>query len=169
MKHREIKLYGKEAHGAVAIVDEADFALVCRSRWYYYGGYAVSPPWRMHRHVMGCTDPELVVDHINGDRLNNRRENLRIVTRQENKRNRRIPYEMTEHDGIRWNRFTRRWVVVMYKEIAKCYLGEYRLLDEAMRVRDAEESYGGFTANGQGMCERGPYWAARSTTMILSD
>ena len=40
----------------------------------------------LHRIVMG--EPEdLVVDHINGDPLDNRRENLRIVTQQENNMN----------------------------------------------------------------------------------
>lgn len=43
---------------------------------------------RLHRVVMGCTTGDgLEVDHINRDRLDNRRANLRFVTRQENIRN----------------------------------------------------------------------------------
>ena len=43
----------------------------------------------LHRFVMGLTKGDgLIVDHINGDRLDNRAENLRLVTKAENAQNR---------------------------------------------------------------------------------
>jgi hypothetical protein len=42
----------------------------------------------LHRVIMNCPE-NLVVDHINGDCLDNRKENLRICTQAENTRNRR--------------------------------------------------------------------------------
>ena len=52
------------------------------------GADGVCRDLRMHRVVLQYEGP-LDVDHINGDPLDNRRENLRVITRQENQRDRR--------------------------------------------------------------------------------
>lgn len=44
-------------------------------------------PKRLHREVLGITDPAVIVDHIDGDGLNCRRSNLRIASSAENARN----------------------------------------------------------------------------------
>ena len=85
---------------AVALVDDEDFDFVSSYSWHMCGGYAVHSYARpggnpgcvsMHRII---TDPPsgLEVDHANGNRLDNRRENLRICTRAENQRNRTVDY-----------------------------------------------------------------------------
>lgn len=42
----------------------------------------------LHRIVLDVEDPKVEIDHINGDTLDNRRENLRVVVRTHNQRNR---------------------------------------------------------------------------------
>ncbi len=53
----------------------------------------------MHRAILGLTDTKDHADHINGNRLDNRRENLRKCTQTENNRN-VIPYGKTGYIGV---------------------------------------------------------------------
>ncbi len=82
---------GGRAKGKFAIIDESDVHLLGKSSWCLTtAGY----PWAkrngcnvlLHRLILP-TSHGLVVDHINGDKLDNRRCNLRAVTHGENVRN----------------------------------------------------------------------------------
>lgn len=80
--------------GQVTVVDESDLALVSGRSWQAHqrsdgkGFYAVSDGLRMHRHLAGVFD-ERIVDHIDGDGLNNRRLNIRVGTQSLNCVNRK--------------------------------------------------------------------------------
>lgn len=67
----------------------------------------------LHRFIVDCPrDKE--VDHINGDTLDNRRSNLRIVSRSENNQNRSITNPNNKTSGIKnisWNKSLEYWVV----------------------------------------------------------
>lgn len=83
--------------------------------------------------------PILEIDHQDGDTYNNRWENLRPATSQENGRNRGIHRSNTSgvkgvdlHDG-RW----RARIIVDYKQI---HLGSFLRFEDAVRVRSAAES-----------------------------
>jgi len=86
----EIKL----ANGQVALVDEADLPKVSRWKWNVGSGYARrttrSGGIYMHRFIMDAS-PGMDVSHINHNRLDNRRANLRIVPHVEALWNRRCP------------------------------------------------------------------------------
>lgn len=78
---------------AEARVDKADSALLKKYKWRISGyGYAETTIKRkkvfMHHMIIGKKDG-YVVDHINGDRLDNRRKNLRHITRSLNAFNRK--------------------------------------------------------------------------------
>lgn len=85
----------------VAIVDESDFEWLAQYNWQaydrgntWYAKARLPSPARaplyaiMHRMIVGCPIG-LEVDHINGDGLDNRRCNLRIVTHAQNMANMR--------------------------------------------------------------------------------
>lgn len=90
----EIKL--SNASGC-CLVDEIDYVRLCGRTWRVRSdGYVVSNlkvggkarTLYLHREVMD-SPLNLEVDHINRNKLDNRRENLRVATRQQNARNRR--------------------------------------------------------------------------------
>jgi hypothetical protein len=76
--------------GKTAIVDDEDYEELSKYNWRYHNGYAARTTSRlsgkrttvlMHRQILGdCGE----IDHINGNKSDNRRSNLRIVTRIQN-------------------------------------------------------------------------------------
>lgn len=83
---------------AEVLVDEDDFADLQQFKWCMTDGYASTTfinksgeriVTRMHRYILKVVSPDWVVDHKNGNRLDNRKENLRKATPTENSRNRK--------------------------------------------------------------------------------
>jgi hypothetical protein len=92
----EVRLLNRSgATVGVALIDECDLPLITISKWSLMAvGYALG--WRdgknilMHRLIMNAQTGQ-EIDHANGNRLDNRRANLRFVTRSQNNANRRKP------------------------------------------------------------------------------
>lgn len=81
--------------GKIALVDDDDFEMLSKNKWYYDGRYAIRKSSRlsesyrtiwMHRVVLS-TPSGSITDHIDGNKLNNQKHNLRICTHSENKCN----------------------------------------------------------------------------------
>jgi hypothetical protein len=83
--------------GFVALVDEADYDRVCAHKWSATktktNVYGVRKVWTpegrtrsqlLHRFIMGVTDPDIDVDHMDHNALNCQRHNLRKCVRGEN-------------------------------------------------------------------------------------
>lgn len=87
---KEIKL----TQGKVALVDDEDFDRLSPYKWHlkkrenYF--YAATSRGRivMHRFIMQVNDPSIFIDHVNHNGLDNRRDNLRVCSNQENQWNR---------------------------------------------------------------------------------
>jgi hypothetical protein len=85
------------SQGKFAIVDDEDFERVIQFKWSYIGGYAKRAVVRndgkrrlypLHRFIMGLSpEDDLMVDHVNFDKLDNRKENLRVCTKGQNNYN----------------------------------------------------------------------------------
>lgn len=84
--------------GKVALVDDEDYERLSQFHWYaqkihnvYYGGRHTHLPQPrgviyIHREIM-VPPPGFMIDHIDGNGLNNQKSNLRIVTNRENLQN----------------------------------------------------------------------------------
>ena len=96
----------------------------------------------LYRWILGLDDPNLDVDHLNHDTLDNRRANLRIVTRSENHQNRRgaPAYARTsQYRGVSLHKPTSKWKKTKWRAYitlnGKQYsLGYYDTEEEAAQV-----------------------------------
>ena len=140
--------------GRVAIVDDDDFAYLNQWRWKFNSRYAVRTSggishWKtisMHRVIMNAPDG-MEVDHINGEELDNRKENLRICTRSENVRNvGKYRNNTSGFKGVSFDaeKVTRKWRALIQVDKKLISLGRYATPEEAARVYDeAAKKYHG--------------------------
>lgn len=87
------------------------------------------------------------VDHLNGDRKDNRWENLRAVSRDANQQNRALRLDnVTGHHGIS-ETDAGTYRVTFGAEGAKKYIGTFESIDTAIAVRRALEDFWNFHKN----------------------
>lgn len=97
---------------------------------------------RIYFHRLVMNNPELQVDHINGNTLDNRKENLRIVSIQENMKN--LLKKKDNKSGIRGVSFNKRknsWKTDFTCEKIRYYLKDYPTIEEAVYQRYILEVY----------------------------
>ena len=138
--------------GEEIFVDDEDYEELNSFTWYVLNnGYAMRTPRKghhkrmlMHRLIMDCPNG-MFVDHINHDKLDNQKQNLRICTRIENCQNKNVPANNTSGVvGVTWHEYTRNWEVGIKINKEHIYLGVFEDFDEAVKIRkEAEEKYYG--------------------------
>jgi hypothetical protein len=90
--------------------------------------------------------PKNNIDHINGDRADNRIENLRDVPQTLNQRNRtRRENNTSGHNGVYWHKRASRWQAQIRINGKRKYLGRYADINDAIAARKAAECGHGFT------------------------
>jgi len=143
-----------------AKVDPEDYIWLSQFRWFCQVGagrcYAArntpatsgvrQKQIMMHR-VLADTPAHLVCDHINHDGLDNRKQNLRNCTRQQNNFNTRPRANGTSRfKGVYWYKRTRKYNAVIHKSGKRKSLGFFTSEIEAAKAYDiaAKEYYGEF-------------------------
>lgn len=100
----------------------------------------------LHRFLSNCPKG-MVVDHIDGDPMNNRKVNLRICTLNENNINRKMnKNNKTGHKGILYmnDDYVNKWHAYIRINTKRICLGYFSTYEEAVQVReDAEKKYQG--------------------------
>jgi hypothetical protein len=136
--------------GKVALIDAEDAARVLQYRWHVAqrppNCYAATSTERrrghraiyLHRLIVNAKLGEHV-DHINGNGLDCRRENLRICTNAENRRNMRISRGESQYKGVARSHKngSRYWEAYIWKDNKKINLGWYHTEEEAARAYNA--------------------------------
>ena len=91
------------------------------------------------------------LDHINGDRKDNRIENLRPVSKAQNAQNAKLSSKnKSGYKGVFWCSSMKKWQVQIGSNGEKIYLGCFENLEEAAEVVRAarEELHGNFANHG---------------------
>lgn len=120
-----------------AIVDDNDYEYLNQWKWYYDNvGYARrNPGILMHRAIL-TPKKKQDIDHINKNKLDNRKINLRVVTRSQNSMNRKKHKKgSSEYKGVYWKTRDRRWYAEICMNYKKTYLGSFK------NEIDAAEAY----------------------------
>lgn len=94
----------------------------------------------LHRHIMNCPK-SLYVDHINGNRFDNRKSNLRICTNQENCFNTvKLCTNTSGYKGVNLDKSRNKWVSEIKFSGKKIFIGRYNNIEEAAFTRYYTES-----------------------------
>lgn len=154
--------------GQVAIVDDEDFERLAQWRWYCSSsGYACRQVQNSGKTCQGKTRQKQLpmhssilpptvgfrADHINGNRLDNRRSNLRYVTLSQQCINRSHFGKLFEKKGIskHWSRgkHTGKYIARIQAEGVSKYLGLFNSVQEASDAYEkaALELHGEFRRN----------------------
>ena len=143
--------------GSFFVIDADDFQAVSQYTWFAgKRGYPVAHTSRssreghrtfsLHRYLLS-PGADRDVDHISGDKMDNRRSNLRIFTHQQNMFNQKMRSSNTSgYYGVsRMNR-TGKYEAYIHIDGKKKYLGTYPTAETAASVRDraAAELFGAF-------------------------
>lgn len=134
----------KLTRGKVAIVDDELFDYLNQWKWFCINnGYAVRSTQnsagkrcviQMHRLILN-TPKGLYTDHINGNKLDNRIQNLRVSSRAENMRNRfKFSNNKSGYKGVSWKKKNKKWVAQIKHENKVIYLGLFTSVIEAAQA-----------------------------------
>lgn len=128
---RKIKL----TKGKYALVDNEDYEFLNQWKWHFaiYArrrskniGDEKAYTIPMHRVIIGAKHGEFV-DHINRNKLDNRRQNLRICTKSQNNRN--LGYK-----GYYWHKQTKRWSAQISIDNKRKHLGRFDKKSDARKA-----------------------------------
>lgn len=133
-----------ELHGDfIMLIDDEDLHLIegkglwpttsVRHHTFYCYMYSNGKSLRLHRLIMGVTDPKQLVDHEDGNGLNNQKSNLRITTSKGNNANarKRKNAQTSKYKGVHFDRTWSKWKAQIQYDNKKYTLGTFLTEDEA--------------------------------------
>lgn len=147
--------------GMVALVDDELEPILNKWKWFYSSGYALRGTRNfdtyynvfMHQMVanikFGIIPEGYFIDHINGNRLDNTWNNIRLATNQQNCFNKKkIAGFTSRYKGVHWNKWHKKWAASIRKGDIHKHLGYFQTEELAAKCYDeAAREYHGEFAN----------------------
>lgn len=140
MKPHEV-IETEDGHAVLVSVDTCERLKLRRHKWrmgtlrypYVWLGVAML----MHRMILGATKGQ-IVDHINGDPLDNRDENLRLCTQAQNCQNQKAGRkgQPNGYKGVSWDSGSKRWMAAICVNRVRYYVGHYAHQERAAQAYD---------------------------------
>lgn len=142
---KQVPIYGEKGKGLYALVSDHRYEDVMKYRWTAYFSdntwYAKTKirlengkryDLKMHRYILGLTDPKIFGEHINGNGWDNTDENLRPSTTGENQRNRGANKNSTsKYKGVSWNSAYKKWFARIAVDNREIFIGVFDNEEEA--------------------------------------
>jgi HNH endonuclease/AP2 domain len=135
--------------GTKCLIDDEDFERLNQYKWglvksktgsYAARGTRSNGVYRkilMHKELLPCLDKKLIVDHINGNKLDNRKQNLRIVTRSQNLQNSKKRNDSNnKYKGVRKQYKDKYCARIQIDKNTRLYLGYFNSEIEAAKAYD---------------------------------
>ena len=126
------------------LLDDNDYERVIKYKWHYnWFGYAVGKVngkrILLHRFILNAPKDK-VVDHINGNTLDNRRSNLRLCSVKENVRNCRLSKNNSSgYPGVSFRKDRNKYRAYIMVNRKQIFLGFYKQLNDAVKARKLAE------------------------------
>ena len=141
----EIILRGKKGEEvARAIVDKSDYEKVLRHKWSlhnkgYVRTFIQTKPLYLHRYLLGLSIGNLEVDHINNDKLDNRKSNLRVCEHWVNSANRDRSRTKVLGVGKSKRNLIKKFIARIKRNKTNYHLGYFETEQEAITARLEKE------------------------------
>jgi len=125
------------SQGKFALVDDDDYEWISKKKWYFRGnGYAAHRGVLMHRAILK-TPKGMSTDHIDGNKLNNQKSNLRICTHTENIQNsKRNSGNVSGYKGVSQDKARGRWRAYIKSNKRMIHLGYFLTAEDAAHAYD---------------------------------
>jgi len=142
-------------------VDDEDYLELSKFKWYaakdkssFYAarGARIDVNKRrtvkMHRQILDIKDSKVIVDHIDGNGLNNQRRNIRACSAAQNAMNRGVQKNnVSGIKGVYWHKRAKKWYAFIMLDQKKIYIGSFGSKEAAANAYNerAKELHGEFS------------------------
>jgi hypothetical protein len=137
--YSEITLYDfNNREVARSKIDNSDINNIAPYKWCldkegYVRNHLVG---RLHRFILNPSE-DYWVDHISRDKLDNRRENLRIVTPTQSIMNTALRSDNTSGaKGVSWKKDKKKWKAYTFAKNKQIHIGYFDHIEDAAQARD---------------------------------